>query len=550
MLRRNIYKFLISGIVLVVFSGFFNGKSDIYFEINKNIDLFGRIYKEVAFNYVDNVDPEEFMRAGVRGMLGSLDPYTIFIDENKKEDFDLITNGKYGGVGISIGIRADKVTIIEVIDGYSAQRQGVRVGDVLIEASGEKITPDNADDISQLVKGNPGTIVNLKVMRNGNKDTLSFNLVREEVQVKSLAYYGFYPGNSNNVYLKLTSFSRSASDEVLNALKELKAKKEIKSVVLDLRSNPGGLLDVAVDICENFLPKNDLIVSTKGRDDASRKSYSSTQEPLLSQAKLIVLINENSASASEIVAGAIQDHDRGIILGTKSFGKGLVQTITPLDYNTSLKITTAKYYTPSGRCIQKIDYAEHNKAISEIDTVIKSTYHTEHKRTVYSAGGITPDTTIKAPVESEIVKDLLAKGLFFQYADHYYYLHPTEKYSSLSDEKLYNDFENYLTEQKYKYRSTAEDQVNQILTQLDGKSSTKSIVDGLSKVKKEFEKLGSGELKANKDEVQNEIRIELAARYKGNDGKDEESLGKDTQFQTALKIISDSRAYNKLLNFN
>jgi carboxyl-terminal processing protease len=550
MLRKNIYKYLLSGIILIVFSGFFTGKGDIYFEINKNIDLFGKIYKEVAFNYVDNVDPEEFMRAGIRGMLASLDPYTIFIDENKKEDFDLITNGKYGGVGISIGIRGDRVTIIDVLDGYSAQKQGLRVGDVLIEAAGKKITPENADEISSLVKGNPGTMVNLKVLRNGSKDTLSFNLAREEIQVKSLSYYGFYPPNSNNAYLKLTSFSRSASDEVINALNDLKSKREIKSVVLDLRNNPGGLLDVAVDICENFLPKNDLIVTTKGRDEESKKSYSSTQEPLLPQAKLIVLINENTASASEIVAGAIQDHDRGVILGTKSFGKGLVQTITPLDYNTSLKITTAKYYTPCGRCIQKIDYADHNKAISEIDTVVKSEFFTDHKRPVYSAGGITPDTTIKAPAESDIVKDLLAKGMFFQFADHYYYLHPNEKFSSLSDDKLYDDFENYLTDQKYKYHSPAEEQVSTIIAQMEGSSSGKSIVEGLSKVKKEFEKLGSGVLKANKISIDDEIKIELAARYIGNDGKSTEALDNDPQFQAALKIISENRVYNRLLNLN
>jgi carboxyl-terminal processing protease len=550
MLRKNIYKYLVSGFILIVFSGFFSGKEDVYFEINKNIDLFGRIYKEVTFNYVDNIDPEEFMRAGIRGMLGSLDPYTIFIDENRKEDFDLITNGKYGGVGISIGIRGDKVTIIEVLDGYSAQKQGLRVGDVLIEAAGEKITPENADNISTLVKGNPGTIVNLKVLRDAGKDTLSFNLIREEVQVKSLAYYGFYPKKSNNVYLKLTNFSRSADDEVLKALKELESKKEIKSVVLDLRGNPGGLLDVAVDICENFLAKNDLIVSTKGRDEASKKSYSSSQDPLLGKEKLIVLINENSASASEIVAGAIQDHDRGVILGTKSFGKGLVQTITPLDYNTSLKITTAKYYTPSGRCIQKIDYAEHNKAISEIDTVLKSSYRTEHKRLVFSAGGITPDTTVQDPVESDIVNDLLAKGMFFQFADHYYYLHPDDNFSSLSGDKLLSDFENYLADQKYKFHSEGEQQVEQMITQLSGKNSVKPLIEDLSKVKMEFEKLGSGELKANKDEVENEIMIELASRYKGDDGKTEESLKVDLQIQTALKILSDSLAYNKLLSPN
>lgn len=550
MIRKNLSKLILAGFTILIFSGFFTGKNDIYFQINKNIDLFGRIYKEVTFNYVDKIDPEEFMRAGIRGMLGSLDPYTIFIDENKKEDFDLITNGKYGGVGISIGVRGNKVTIIEVMDGYSAQKQGLRVGDVLVEAAGQKITPENADEISSLVKGKPGSIVNLRVLRNGDKDTLSFNLVREEVMVKSLAYYGFYPANSNNVYLKVTSFSRSASDEVLKALKELKSKREIKSIVLDLRNNPGGLLDVAVDICENFLPKNSLVVSTKGRDEASKKSYYSNQEPLLGNSKLVVLINGNSASASEIVAGAIQDHDRGVLLGTKSFGKGLVQTITPLDYNTSIKITTAKYYTPSGRCIQKIDYAANNKAVSEIDTVVKTSYLTDHKRIVYSAGGITPDSTVNEISEGDIVKDLLAKGMFFQFADHYYYLNQNKNFNTLDNENLFDDFENYLTDQKYKFHSIAEDQVNQLLAEVSSRKTDKNISEGLTKIKKEFEKLGNSELKIYKNEVIDEIKSELASRYIGNDGKVQEELSNDMQFQTALKILADTLTYNRLLNIN
>ena len=198
--KRNILKITVPLLFIVMFSGFFSGKDDVYFEINKNIDLFGKVYKEVTFNYVDKVDPEQFMRAGIRGMLSVLDPYTIFIDENKKEDIDLITNGKYGGVGISIGVRGDKVTVVEVMDGYSAQKQGIRVGDNLIEAAGHQITPENVDEISNLVKGEPGTTVNLKVLRNGGKDTLSFNLIREEVKVRSLVYYGFYPENSNNAF--------------------------------------------------------------------------------------------------------------------------------------------------------------------------------------------------------------------------------------------------------------------------------------------------------------------------------------------------------------
>ncbi|HSP87980.1 MAG TPA: S41 family peptidase, partial [Ignavibacteriaceae bacterium] len=241
MKQSKVFGYIMSFVVIILFSGFFAGKDDIYFEISKNIDLFGTVYKEISLNYVDEIDPEKFMEAGIQGMLNSLDPYTIFIDENKKDDIDLITIGKYGGVGISIGIRGDHVTIVEVLDGYSAQKQGLRIGDILIQAAGKGIGPENIDDISSLVKGEPGTEVELKILRNGDKDTLTFNLLREEVIVKNLTYYGFYPENSNNVYLKLTNFSRSAGDEVKRALKKLQEEKEIKSVVLDLRGNPGGL---------------------------------------------------------------------------------------------------------------------------------------------------------------------------------------------------------------------------------------------------------------------------------------------------------------------
>ncbi|MEJ2616104.1 MAG: S41 family peptidase, partial [Ignavibacteriaceae bacterium] len=423
---KKLSHFIIAGFVIFVFSGFFTGKNDIYFEINKNMDLFSRVYKEITFNYVDNIDPAEFMKAGIQGMLGSLDPYTIYIGADKKDEIDLITNGKYGGVGVSIGVRGNKVTVVEVLDGYSAQKQGIRIGDHILEAGGVKITPENVEEISSLVKGEPGTTVDLKVTRNDDKDTINFNLVREEVIVKSLAFYGFYPQNSNNAYLKLSNFSRSSAEEVRNALKELKSQKEIKSIVLDLRGNPGGLLDEAVDICDKFLDKGKLIVLTKGRTQDSEKKYYSVQEPMVGKAKLIVLINGGSASASEIVAGAMQDHDRGVILGTKSFGKGLVQTITPLSYNTSLKITTAKYYTPSGRCIQKIDYSKENKVITDVDSLIATPFLTDNKRTVYSAGGITPDTMVKYNIQGDITKELLAKGLFFKFADHYYYAHQNE----------------------------------------------------------------------------------------------------------------------------
>jgi carboxyl-terminal processing protease len=550
MKKTGIYKFILPIVIIILFSGFFPGRDDTYFQINKNIDLFAKIYKEISFNYVDTINPEEFMRAGIRGMLGSLDPYTNFIDENKKDEIDLITNGKYGGVGISIGVKGKDVTVVEVMDGYSAQRQGIRIGDILLEAGGKKITPDNVEDISSLVKGDPGSTVELKVLRGDNNDTLSFSLIREEVIVKNITYYGFYPENSNNVYMKLSSFSRSAADEMKKDLKELRSQKEITSIVFDLRGNPGGLLDVAVDICNKFLPKDKLIVSTKGRDDTSEKQYLATQEPTLKDAELVLLINDGSASASEIVAGAIQDHDRGVILGTKSFGKGLVQTITPLNYNTSLKITTAKYYTPSGRCIQKINYSSKNNVYALPDSITAASFLTDNKRVVYSAGGITPDTTVAFNIEGNITKDLLAHGIFFKFADHYYYTNPKQDYKKLNNDILYSGFEKYLTDQKFYFKSDAEKEIDNLMKDAQSKKLEESLLADIKKVKTQLEKIDNSELRIYKNEIVRELKNELASRYMGNEGRIKESLNNDLQFQTALKIINNKPVYKKLLKLN
>jgi carboxyl-terminal processing protease len=547
---NRIYKYVLPVMIIILFSGFFPGRDDTYFQINKNIDLFAKIYKEISFNYVDKINPEEFMRAGIRGMLGSLDPYTNFIDENKKDEIDLITNGKYGGVGVSIGVKGKDVTVVEVMDGYSAQRQGIRIGDILLEAGGKKITPDNVEDISSLVKGDPGSSVELKVLRGEKNDTLTFNLIREEVIVKNITYYGFYPENSNNVYMKLSSFSRSAADEMKQDLKELRAQKEIKSVVFDLRGNPGGLLDVAVDICNKFLPKDNLVVSTKGRDETGTKQYLATQEPVLKDAQLVLLINDGSASASEIVAGAIQDHDRGVILGTKSYGKGLVQTITPLNYNTSLKITTAKYYTPSGRCIQKINYSSKNNVYALPDSIIAASFLTDNKRVVYSAGGITPDTTVTFNIEGSITKDLLAHGLFFKFADHYYYNNPKQDYKNLNNDVLYTGFEKYLADQKFNFKSDAEIEIDKLMKDAQSKKLEESLLADIKKVKLQLEKIDNSELRIYKNEIIRELKNELASRYMGNEGRIKESLNNDLQVQTALKIINNKPVYKKLLNLN
>jgi carboxyl-terminal processing protease len=548
MKRRRII-FLSSIILVTVLGlGFVVSKSDIYFEISKNLELFGKVYKEISFNYVDDIDPQEFMRAGIKGMLSKLDPYTVFIDEKNQEDIDLLTNGKYGGVGISIGVRNDKVTVMEVLEGYSAQKQGIRIGDIITSIGDKIVKPEIIDEISSYVKGEPGTSVQLKVLRSNEDDTLTFNLIREEVIIKNLIFADFYPENSNNVYLKLNNFSRSAGDEVYSALRELKNKKEINSIILDLRGNPGGLLDVAVDICDKFLKKDLLIVSTRGKEPTSEKKYFAVEEPLVGSEKLIVLINGGSASASEIVAGAIQDHDRGVILGTQSFGKGLVQTITPLSFNTSLKITTAKYYTPSGRCIQKVDYSKNSEVIDEKDSLSKDVFSTDNKRTVYSAGGITPDTVVTELIESDLLKDLLAKGIIFGFADKYFYINEKTDFNKLSNVNILTEFKSYLSAEKFNYESDVEKKINEIIKHLDENHVTKDFSKNLEQLNKNVDEMFETEFKENQEEILSEIKIELASRYHGSTEAIKESLKSDKQFSSALNLLKSDSVYMNLLS--
>jgi carboxyl-terminal processing protease len=541
--------FFFSVVIIMIFTfGFIVTKTDVYFEISKNLELFGKVYKEISFNYVDEIDPKEFMRAGIKGMLSKLDPYTIFIDEKNQDDINVLTNGKYGGVGISIGVRNDKVTVLETLDGYSAQKQGVRVGDIIVKIDDKEIKPELMNEISSLVKGEPGTSVQLKVLRNAETDTLTFNLLREEVVVKTLVFADFYPENSGNVYLKLSNFSKSASDEIRNALSKLKSKREIKSIVLDLRGNPGGLLDVAVGVCDKFLKKDLLVVTTRGRDLNSVTKYYAKEEPLAGDEKLVVLIDGGSASASEIVAGAIQDHDRGVILGTQSFGKGLVQTITPLSFNTSLKVTTARYYTPSGRCIQKIDYSKNNSVIPIPDSLKKDSFTTDNKRIVYSAGGITPDTTVKDGVESSFVRDLLAKGMIFNFADKFYYENQEAKLDKISNNKLLDEFKKILKSSNYNYQSTADKKLDEIIKLMADKDNSKKIESTVSKLREEIGNMFDSEFESGKEEIVSILRGELALRFSGVESEIKEWLKYDNQFNVAYKILNDGAVYRRLLN--
>jgi carboxyl-terminal processing protease len=532
---------------VVLFSGFFTRDNDIYFQINKSIDIFGRVYREVAVNYVDDLDPEEFMMAGINGMLTSLDPYTSFIDSDNQKDIDIITKGKYGGIGATVGIRNESITIVDLIEGFSAQRQGMRIGDVITKINDIAVTKDNYESLNEILKGEPGSTVKITVKRETVDEEIVFSLVREEIEIKNVTYYGFVPANSKNVYIKLSGFSRSAGEEVKKALLDLKSKGEVESVILDLRGNPGGLLDAAIDVCEKFLKKGQLVVTVKGKDSTNVKKYYSNEEPLAGNIKMAVLIDEGSASASEIVAGAIQDHDRAVLVGTNSYGKGLVQTVIPLSFNTSIKITTARYYTPSGRSIQKINYSLKNKVFENYSALVPKKYETDDKRTVLSAGGITPDSVIDNESKSLIIQKLLADGMFFKYATHIYNTNPKEDFSKLSTEQLIKNFSSYLKLQNFEFVSASEKLIDLLKNTAKQENLDAEFLEQISKQRVKLSANHYGEMEKYKSEIVDLLMEEIAARVEGRQGRIRESLKFDKQFLAANYIVTHNSLYSKLL---
>ncbi|MBK7103900.1 MAG: S41 family peptidase [Ignavibacteriae bacterium] len=546
-MSKNIYKFF-AVLLIIILGGFINSDSDIYFKMSKAIDIYGRVYKEVALNYVDEVKPEEFMLEGIQGMLEALDPYTVYIDEKHQKDIELITKGKYGGIGATVGLYNDKITIVDLIEGYSAQRQGIRIGDVIKKVDSVVISKDNYDELGNYLKRDPGTEISLTIERDGIKGEIIFNLVSEEIEIKNLTYYGFVPENSNNAYLKLSSFSRSAGDEIRKALHELKIQKDINSIILDLRGNPGGLLDAAIDVSEKFLVKGQKVVSIKGRDQLKEQIFNAQEEPIAGKSNLVLLVDNGSASASEIVAGAIQDHDRGIILGTKSYGKGLVQTVIPLSFNTSLKMTTARYYTPSGRCIQEIDYSKEKEIFGENILNDSTIYLTDNKREVHSNGGIVPDSIVINSSESHLVRSLLAKGMFFKFATNFFNTSPSENVKNENEENLFNSFIEYLEKEDFNYKTQSELLISELKESIQKEGYNSNLIEEVSKLNLKFSDIKKKELNKYKSDIISEIKQELAARKDGRKGRITESLKYDNQFASAFEILNKNKVYNFLLN--
>lgn len=522
-------------------------QDNIYFSINKNIDIFGRVYKEIVANYVDEVDPDKFMRSGIEGMLETLDPYTVYLGGKDEDEIDLLTHGQYGGIGVTIGVRDGAITVLSAMEGYSAHKQGVRAGDKIIEIDGVKITGMNPDSVRVRVRGEPGTVVKMKVEREGEKNPIEFVLVREEIQVYNVGYSGYVSDGIG--YIKLERFSRRAGEEIRQAVKELQAKGTLKGIILDLRDNPGGLLDAAVDVCSKFLPRGSTIVSTKGRKGSEENIYRVEEEPLVPDLPFAVIINRNSASASEIVAGAVQDVDRGIIVGTRSFGKGLVQTLVPLSYNTSMKITTARYYTPSGRCIQEIDYLHKNKdgVFSITPDSLKREFKTKNGRIVKELGGISPDTSVENTMHSGFFLELIRKAMFFKFATSYVAQHPSFDGEFTVNDDVLKQFEEYVTAQQFEYTEPAEKQLTELKETMKKERYSSTAIASVDGLLTQMQKEKTNAFVRYKEEIRNELVEELNARYSGEKGRIRASLVHDIQVKVAISLLQNTTVYARLL---
>lgn len=548
MLKKIRKIFLLVGLSLAVIIPL-SFVGDNYFEISKNLDIFATLYKEVNTYYVDDIQPAKFMRTGIDAMLSSLDPYTNYISEADIEGYRFQTTGKYGGIGASIQKHDEQIVVGEPYEGFAAYKAGLMAGDVILEIDGKTTAGKSTEDISKILKGAPGTIVKLLIQRPGDNNSSLKTVTREEIKIKSVPYYGML--NENIGYIKLSQFTEQCGKDVADALKDLESKHTLKGIVFDLRGNPGGLLNEAVNVSNVFIDKGVKVVSTKGKIDEWNKDYTSINPPVDINIPLVILANGGSASASEIVTGCVQDLDRGVVVGQKTFGKGLVQTTRPLSYGTQLKVTTAHYYTPSGRCIQALDYAHRNEdgSVGKIPDSLKNAFKTKNGRPVYDGGGVDPDIPVEAQKISNISISLIKKSLMFDFATQYRQKHetiPAAKDFKLTDSD-FNDFVAFINNKSYDYTTKTEDAISDLEKDAEKENYLTAIKPELDELKLKVKHDKEQDIQKNKNEIMRILLPEIVSRYYYQNGRLESSLSNDPEVLKAIEVLNDKPLYEKTL---
>jgi carboxyl-terminal processing protease len=538
------------GLLLSVSTFTLKSQNTNYFETSKNIEIFTELYGVLDEFYVDEINPGDLIKTAIDEMLNSLDPYTTYIPESDIEDYRFMTTGQYGGIGAMITKRGDYVLISEPYEGFPAQKAGLMAGDKILEVNGKSAKGKTTEELSSILKGQPNTEVTILIERDGETFAKKFN--REKVTVKSVPYYGFL--EDGIAYIKLRSFTRNCANDIKSALSDLKSEQELKGIILDLRSNPGGLLNESIDIVNLFVDKGEEIVTTKGKIKDWDKTYVAKYNPVDEKTPLIVLINSNSASASEIVSGSVQDLDRGLIIGRRSFGKGLVQQSRKLPYNSQLKVTVAKYYIPSGRCIQALDYSNRNEdgSVGKVPDSLFSTFYTRNGREVKDGGGVTPDIKTENEEVSDISISLMNKRLVFDFATQFRY--KNEKIESIENfeitDEIFNNFVGFLSDKEYQYTTATEDALDIFKEITDEEGTSDLILEEFNLLTEKIKFNKENDLENNKEEIKEFISNEIVSRYYYQEGRIIDRLKHDKDIDEALRLFKNMDEYHSLLKTN
>ena len=536
---------VIVGICVFAISFYSFKQDDKNFQIAKNLDIYYTLFRELNLFYVDDVDPNKLVKTSIDKMLESLDPYTNYIPEDDVEDFRFMTTGEYAGIGALISKQNGKIVIAEPYEGFPAQKSGLKAGDVVLEVAGKSTENLSTEDVSSLLKGPANKAVTVKVQRYGQKKPMEIDIMREKIQIDPVPYFGMLDKETG--YIRLTNFTADCAERVKIALLDLKEKQGAKTLVLDLRSNPGGLLIEAVRIANLFVPKGQEIVSTRGKVKQWDKVYTATEDPIDTIMPIAVLVNRGSASASEIVAGAIQDLDRGMIIGTRTFGKGLVQTTRDLSYNAKLKVTTAKYYIPSGRCIQALDYSHRNEdgSVGIIPDSLISKYTTKKGRIVFDGGGVAPDLAVEDETLSNIAMNLVGKSVIFDYAT--YFNSKNEKIASPEEftisPEIYSDFTQFVKNQDFKYESKTEAELDDLVDVAKHEKYYDISKDELEKLKVLLGHNLDQDMDHFKPEISELLSDEIVSRYYYQKGAIKAALRDDKDIKSALDILHKPDGY-------
>lgn len=526
--------------VLLFTSAAFVQNDDLFFQIKKQLTIFSDVYKQIATGYVDEVSPEEFMRIGIDSMLEELDPYTVFIPEGEQQQMEILSSGSYGGIGIDAGYRGEDIVIIAPLDGYPAQRAGLRPGDIIKEIDGQATGDMTPEEVQQLTIGDVGTEIRLRIERPGIAEDLEFELERERIEIKNINIAEKVGDRNQYGYVQLVRFGQQAAEELRQELQTFNSSGDFEGLILDLRNNPGGLLNEAVAIVDKFIESGVTIVETRGRLEEHNSTISSSEPALFSDLPVVILINNGSASASEIVAGALQDLDRAVVLGSKSFGKGLVQTVKPLSYNTSLKITISKYYIPSGRSIQSVDYSS---SLSESDPVgQRREFKTKNGRTVYDGQGIEPDVTFNDYDDSMLDVALKRENKYLFFVNELIAENGESK-----PENLFDRFTTSLIQENFSFETPVDRHLNAIEANIGSFSQPASARSGVEELQALLRDYKISQIYDNQQQIERELLREWASQTKSGQEKNLTLLQLDDLVNESIGLLGNNYEYQSIL---